>query len=189
MGCAASKPLKAFGREFTLNIYQKNNYACWLVISLFFITCGYLFFPKEVFAGANCKKYTTVFIENRFDRSRSATIQAEVADEPDERALGLMYRKKLAKNIVILFVYNKPSSPQFWMKNTFISLDILFSDYEGRIIRIFENVPRMSEKKIMAGNGVSFVLEMNGGLAREFEIDSNWLLNLSDYVSSVEPYC
>jgi hypothetical protein len=47
----------------------------------------------------------------------------------------------------------------------------------------------MNEKKITAGNGVSFVLEINGGLTREFEIDSNWLLNLSDYVSSVEPYC
>jgi|TARA_X000000368_G_scaffold152411_2_gene120097 uncharacterized membrane protein (UPF0127 family) len=189
LGCAASKPLKAGGRKLTLNIYRKNNYACWLVFSFFFITCGHLFFPKEVFAGANCKKYTTVLIENRFDKSRSATIQAEVADEPDERALGLMNRKKLAKNMGMLFVYNKPSAPQFWMKNTLISLDIVFSDYEGRIIRIFENVPRMSEKKITAGNGVSFVLEINGGLMREFKIDSNWLLNLSDYVSSVEPYC
>ena len=156
---------------------------------IFFYNLRTFTFSKGSFAGANCKKYTTVLIENRFDKSRSTTIQAEVADEPDERALGLMNRKKLAKNMGMLFVYDKPSAPQFWMKNTLISLDIVFSDYEGRIIRIFENVPRMSEKKITAGNGVSFVLEINGGLMREFKIDSNWLLNLSDYVSSVEPYC
>ena len=141
MGCAASKPLKAFGRKLTLNIYRKNNYACWLVFSFFFITCGHLFFPKEVFAGANCKKYTTVLIENRFDKSRSATIQAEVADEPDERALGLMNRKKLAKNMGMLFVYDKPSAPQFWMKNTLVSLDIVFSDYEGQIGRAHVRTP------------------------------------------------
>lgn len=160
-----------------------------MVPSLFFVTCGYLLFAKEVFANENCKQYTTVLIENRFDKSQSVTIQAEVADEPDERTLGLMNRKKLAKNMGMLFVYHNPSAPQFWMKNTFMSLDIVFFNFEGRVIRIFENVPKMSEKKIMAGNGVSFVLEINGGLVREFEIDSNWILNFSDYVGSVKPYC
>ena len=60
-----------------------------------------------------------------------------------------------------------PSAPKFWMKNTLVSLDILFSDYEGRIIKIFENVPRMSKKKITAGDGVFFVLEINSGVVKE----------------------
>ena len=97
--------------------------------------------------------------------------------------------KKIAKNKGMLFVYNNPSAPQFWMKNTFISLDILFTDYTGQIIQIFENVPKMSEKKITAGDGVSFVLEINSGIVEKFKIDLNWTLNFSDFFKSLKPFC
>ena len=89
----------------------------------------------------------------------------------------------------MLFVYHYSSAPQFWMKNTLVSLDILFSDYEGRIIKIFENVPRMSKKKITAGGGVFFVLEVNSGMVNKFEIDTSWTLNLSEFFKTVEPFC
>jgi hypothetical protein len=172
-----------------VDIFRNNNYRYWLFFLLFFVTCGCLLFPKVILAGDDCQQYTTVLIENNFDKSQSVSIQAEVADEPDERALGLMNRRKLAKNMGMLFVYHKPSSPQFWMKNTLISLDIVFSNYEGQIIKIFENVPIMTEKKITAGDGVSFVLEINAGLVREFEMDSNWIINFSDFFETMVPYC
>tara|TARA_Y100000992_G_scaffold24948_1_gene14175 strand:- start:376 stop:750 length:375 start_codon:yes stop_codon:yes gene_type:complete len=123
------------------------------------------------------------------DKRQSVTIQAEVADEPDERALGLMNRKKIDKNKGMLFVYHFPSAPQFWMKNTLISLDILFSSYDGRIIKIFENVPKLTEKKVTAGDGVSFVLEINSGLVEEFEIDASWIMNFTDFFEATKPFC
>ena len=107
----------------------------------------------------------------------------------DERALGLMNRKKIDKNKGMLFVYHFPSAPQFWMKNTLISLDILFSSYDGRIIKIFENVPKMTEKKVTAGDGVSFVLEINSGLVEEFEIDASWIMNFTDFFETTKPFC
>ena len=89
----------------------------------------------------------------------------------------------------MLFVYRSPSAPKFWMKNTLISLDILFSSYDGKIIKIFENVPKMTEKKVTAGDGVSFVLEINSGLVEEFEIDANWIMDFSDFFETTKPFC
>ena len=100
-----------------------------------------------------------------------------------------MNRKTLAQNKGMLFVYDQPSAPKFWMKNTLISLDIIFTDYNGQIIQIFENVPKMSEKKITAGDHVSFVLEINSGIVEKFKIDRNWTLNFSNYFKSVKPFC
>ena len=47
----------------------------------------------------------------------------------------------------------------------------------------------MSEKKITAGEGVSFVLEINSGIVEKFKIDFNWTLNFSDFFKSLKPFC
>ena len=170
-----------------MNLFKNNNV---LFLALFlFAFCAHVFQFSSLLAKENCIQYTNVILENRLDKKKSVTIQAEVADEPDERALGLMNRKKIDKNKGMLFVYHYPSAPKFWMKNTLVSLDILFSDYEGHIIKIFENVPRMSKKKVSAGGGVFFVLEINSGIVSEFEIDTGWILNFSDFFETVEPFC
>ena len=168
-------------------IGNKKNVLC-LVLFLF-VFCAHLFQLSSVLGKENCIQYTNVIIESRSDKKKSVSIQAEVSDEPGERAIGLMNRNKIDKNKGMLFVYNYPSAPQFWMKNTLVSLDILFSDYEGRIMKIFENVPRMSTKKVTAGDGVFFVLEVNSGVVREYEIDTSWILNFSDFFDTVEPFC
>jgi len=172
-----------------VSLSRHNLHICFLIILLFLKIFNYLFLPTSAFANENCIKYTNVLIENKFDNTQTVTIQAEVADEPGERAKGLMNRKELAKSNGMLFVYYYPSAPQFWMKNTLIPLDILFSDQEGRIIKIFENVPRLSENTITAGEGVSFVLEINSGLIDEFEIDQTWNMDFSDFFKTAKPFC
>ena len=172
-----------------VSLSRYNLHICFLIILLFLKIFEYLFLPTSAFAKENCTKYTNVLIENKFDNMKTVSIQAEVADEPDERATGLMNRKELAESKGMLFVYYYPSAPQFWMKNTLIPLDILFSDKKGRIIKIFKNVPKLSENKITAGEGVSFVLEINSGLVEEFEIDQTWNMNFSDFFKTAKPFC
>ena len=171
-----------------MNIFGRNKNVQYAVL-LLLTAIGHLVNAGVVAAKENCTKYTNVVLDNRLDKGQSVTIQAEVADEPDERALGLMNRKKIDKNKGMLFVYHVPSAPKFWMKNTLISLDIIFSRYDGRIIKIFENVPKMTEKKVTAGDGVSFVLEINSGLVEEFEIDTNWIMNFTDFFETTKPFC
>ena len=169
-------------------IFGKNKNVRYSVLPLF-VAFGHLVNSSIVYAKESCTEYTNVLIENRFDDGQSVTIQAEVADEPVERALGLMNRKKIDENRGMLFVYHFPSAPQFWMKNTLISLDFIFSSHDGRIIKIVENVPKMTEKRITAGDGVSFVLEINSGLVEQFEIDASWIINFSDFFETTKPFC
>ena len=171
-----------------MKLFANNKNVLCLALVLFAF-CAHLFQLRIVLAKENCIQYTNVIIESRYDKKKSVTIQAEVADEPDERALGLMNRKKIDKNKGMLFVYHFPSAPKFWMKNTLISLDIIFSSYDGRIIKIFENVPKMTEKKVTAGDGVSFVLEINSGLVEEFEIDTSWIMDFTDFFKTTKPFC
>ena len=65
----------------------------------------------------------------------------------------------------MLFVYEGPRRVAFWMKNTLIPLDMIFADATGRVTRVHANAVPLDETPIDGGEGVQFVLEINGGLA------------------------
>jgi uncharacterized membrane protein (UPF0127 family) len=94
----------------------------------------------------------------------------EIADDPAERAEGLMYRETLADNAGMLFLYPKPQPVQFWMKNTPLSLDIAFVRGDGTIARIAESTTPMSEELIPSGEPVVAVLEVKAGIMRQLGI-------------------
>ncbi|WP_299380949.1 DUF192 domain-containing protein [uncultured Kiloniella sp.] len=87
----------------------------------------------------------------------------EIASTNEERSQGLMYRKNMAKNAGMLFVYNKPNNVTMWMKNTYIPLDMLFFNSEGKVVYIKENTTPHSTKTIASGQDVIGVLELNAG--------------------------
>ena len=65
----------------------------------------------------------------------------------------------------MLFAYQCPGMRFFWMKNTLIPLDMIFADATGTVTHIHENAVPMDETSIDGGEGVAYVLEINGGLA------------------------
>ncbi len=89
----------------------------------------------------------------------------EIADDVDERAMGLMHRETLAKSAGMLFLYDQPQAVRFWMKDTLIPLDMIFIDRTGVVTRIHENAIPLDETGIDGGAGVLGVLEINGGLS------------------------
>ena len=95
----------------------------------------------------------------------------EVADEPLERANGLMLREHMATSAGMLFVYEAPQHAFFWMKNTLIPLDMIFADGTGRVTRVHDMAVPQDETSIDGGAGVRYVLEINGGLARRMGLD------------------
>lgn len=95
----------------------------------------------------------------------TARFSVEVADDPEERSLGLMNRDHMPASAGMLFVYERPQRAVFWMKNTLIPLDMIFLDAEGVVTHVHENAVPQDLTGIDGGDGVQYVLEINGGLA------------------------
>jgi uncharacterized membrane protein (UPF0127 family) len=68
-------------------------------------------------------------------------VQAEIADTPQKRAAGLMYRDHLKKDHGMMFFFDQAQEWTFWMKNTLIALDLIWMDEKKRVIHIERNVP------------------------------------------------
>ena len=101
---------------------------------------------------------------------KAHAFRVEVARTPEEQAKGLMFRTEMGPDEGMIFPYTTPQALSFWMRNTVISLDLVFIDEQHRIINIAENAVPYSEQSIMsAGPGVA-VLELNGGRTRELGI-------------------
>ncbi len=94
-----------------------------------------------------------------------ARFTVEIADTDALRAQGLMHRERLARTAGMLFIYEAPTSPSFWMRNTLIPLDMLFVDPTGQVTRLHENAQPHDETPIPGGPNVLMVLEINGGLS------------------------
>ncbi|WP_223633334.1 DUF192 domain-containing protein [Rhodobacter sp. TJ_12] len=95
----------------------------------------------------------------------AARFWAEIADDPDERAQGLMGRTALPPAQGMLFVYPEPQQVAFWMHDTLIPLDMIFVDAAGRITQIHANARPLDETPIPARAPTQYVLEIGGGQA------------------------
>ncbi len=89
-------------------------------------------------------------------------IQAEVATTPTERATGLMFRKEMAANAGMLFAFEQPAVPCFWMGNTLLPLSIAFLADDGSVVNIADMKPQTTDSHC-AEKPVRFALEMNQG--------------------------
>jgi uncharacterized protein len=96
--------------------------------------------------------------------------QVEMAITPDEKEHGLMFRRELPDGHGMLFDFMVDQPVAFWMKNTYIPLDMIFIRGDGRILRIAENTEPMSERNIPSGGPVRAVLEVIAGTAKKFGI-------------------
>jgi uncharacterized membrane protein (UPF0127 family) len=94
----------------------------------------------------------------------------EIATTDQERQTGLMYRKELPEGRGMLFDFGREQDVAMWMKNTYVSLDMIFIRADGRILRIAENTEPMSERIISSGGPVKGVLEVVAGTARKLGI-------------------
>lgn len=94
----------------------------------------------------------------------------EIADTEAAREKGLMYRKSLPPGQGMLFDFHSDQPVRFWMKNTYIPLDMIFIRSDGRILNIAENTTPMSENEVPSAGPVQAVLEVRGGTARKLGI-------------------
>ena len=94
----------------------------------------------------------------------------EMATTEEEKTTGLMYRKELPDGKGMLFDFSPEQQVSMWMKNTYISLDMIFIRADGRILRIAENTEPLSTKIISSGGPAKAVLEVIAGTAQKYGI-------------------
>lgn len=95
-------------------------------------------------------------------------IYAELADTPQKRAEGLMYREHLAADRGMLFTFPQAQAWTFWMKNTKISLDIIWINEKKQIVHMEQNVPICTRTddscpQYRPNDEALYVLELAGG--------------------------
>jgi uncharacterized membrane protein (UPF0127 family) len=117
----------------------------------------------------------------RISTPNGATIQAEIADTTEKRAKGLMYRESLAKDRGMLFTFAEPQLWTFWMKNTQISLDIIWMDGKKRIVHIERNVPTCPRTddgcpQYQPNDNALYVLELAAGVADALKLQRGSVL-------------
>jgi len=95
----------------------------------------------------------------------------ELANDPEEVQMGLMNREELAADAGMLFDFGQPREANMWMKNTLISLDMLFIDPDGKVLAIAREAVPGSLRRINPGVPVKAVLELAGGRAAELGIE------------------
>jgi uncharacterized membrane protein (UPF0127 family) len=103
-------------------------------------------------------------------KSGVQVFSVEVMRTPDERSKGLMFRRELPDGRGMLFDFSPEQNVSMWMKNTYLSLDMIFIRADGRILRIAENTTPESEAIIPAGGSVRGVLEVIAGTAKKYGI-------------------
>jgi uncharacterized membrane protein (UPF0127 family) len=94
----------------------------------------------------------------------------EMATTEQEKQTGLMYRKELADGKGMLFDFNPEQEISMWMKNTYVSLDMIFIRADGRILRIAENTEPLSTRIVSSQGPARAVLEVVAGTAQKYGI-------------------
>ncbi len=106
-----------------------------------------------------------------FDDSVVSSIFIEIADTPETQIKGLMGRRSIDPTHGMLFVFENVKPQKFLMKNTPISLDIIFVGENGCVVNIAENTTPMSDKIYRSQGPIKYVVEVRAGFAKHFKIE------------------
>lgn len=93
-------------------------------------------------------------------------IEVELAESDYERETGLMNRHSMKDNQGMLFIFEEEAQRGFYMKNTYISLDLIFFSSDQQIVNIHEEAEPLNEETIPSREPAQYVLEINAGLSQ-----------------------
>jgi hypothetical protein len=97
-------------------------------------------------------------------------IDIEKAETDQERQQGLMYRRNMSDSQGMLFIMEESAPQSFWMRNTYIPLDIIFVDENNTILNIHQNARPRSEAPLPSQGNAKYVVEVIGGFTQAYGI-------------------
>lgn len=98
-------------------------------------------------------------------------VDIEIADTDYERQTGLMYRESMEQDQGMLFIYPNEAPRSFYMKNTYIALDIIFYDKDSIAVSFQENAKPLDETSLPSEKPAQFILELNAGKVKQWNIE------------------
>ena len=138
-----------------VNTLPKNNFTSFVLV----LAAGVIFST----ASARCQSEAQPFLPTKSLTLGGKNVQAEIADDNQERATGLMFRKSLATDSGMLFVMPQIGPASFWMRNTEIPLTIAYIDPSGVILELHDLEPRSEKTVTSQFPNIAFALEMSRG--------------------------
>lgn len=104
-------------------------------------------------------------------RAGEEHVKVEIARSDPERQRGLMFRQKLEPGRGMIFLFEQPQKLKFWMKNTYIPLDMIFIGADKRVVYVEENAEPLTLQERGPDEDTQFVLEVPGGWARAHGVE------------------
>ena len=117
--------------------------------------------PEPTVAGTGDAGSRVIFITS----GGEVPVLVEIADSPAEQRRGLMFRKELAADHGMLFTFAIEEEHPFWMKNTYIPLDMIFVDAARKVVGVVANAEPLNETALTVGKPSKYVVEVNAGFA------------------------
>ncbi|HKU37001.1 MAG TPA: DUF192 domain-containing protein [Polyangiales bacterium] len=97
-------------------------------------------------------------------------VRVELAQTPEQRQRGLMFRKQLAPDAGMLFIFEHPQHNVFWMHNTYLPLDMIFITADWNVLGVVENATPQTDSPREVPGISAYVLEVNAGFSRQYGI-------------------
>lgn len=117
------------------------------------------------------KKEGELTIKKADSDSLITTLEIEIADDSYQTETGLMYRKSMAENRGMLFIFPDSDYRAFYMKNTQFPLDIIYFDESQRLVSIQKNAKPIDETSLPSEGPAKYVLEVNAGLTDQWQLE------------------
>lgn len=122
---------------------------------------------------------------NKLSKSELGINTLEYAKTAEQRAKGLMQRTKLCQACAMLFIYDAPVKDSFWMKDTIISLDIMFMDKDGKVVALSESTEPLNPTILYKSpTEYQYALETNAGFAKRAHIKLGTYLDIPSLLNS-----
>lgn len=120
--------------------------------------------------GPQFKKEGVLYFLSKVNNDTLRQIDIELATNDEERALGLMDRKSMTDTQGMLFIFPHAEEQSFWMKNTYISLDIIYINENKEIVSVQKYTTPLSEESLPSFKKAQYVLEVNAGFCDKYHI-------------------
>jgi hypothetical protein len=149
---------------------KRTNYLTFYLLSTLLFSCGDQPKASKIETSEiEFKKEGELYLLKSGDSIKKLDI--EIAENQYERETGLMYRQSMEETQGMLFIYPEEALRSFYMKNTYIPLDIIFYSKDSSVVSFKENAQPLDETSLPSNKPAKFILELNAGKVKEWNIE------------------